>query len=128
MPVSYCEGGTTGEFLSELIGQAIPYLFDFPAQDTSYALHQIVLACRAAAGHVAESVLMKRLTTSLNLMIGLDWRDEARRVTLIGEVNPDATLTPIWAWQEQGLRPTGLRPRCVDRIIAAGLHLPAFIP
>jgi hypothetical protein len=46
-------------------------------------------------------------------------------VTYIGEVNPDATLTPIWAWSENRLRVTGQRPRCLGRLENAGLTVPS---
>ena len=67
-------------------------------------------------------------------------RDGTRKVTNVTEVSgmegDVITMTDIFAFEQSGyengkvigrLRPTGLRPRFMDKIEAAGIHLPASI-
>jgi pilus assembly protein CpaF len=67
-------------------------------------------------------------------------RDGSRRVVNITEVSgmegDVITMTDIFAFEQSGiedgkvigrLRPTGLRPKCINQIEAAGIHLPPSI-
>ena len=67
-------------------------------------------------------------------------RDGSRRVTYITEVSgmegDVITTTDIFAFEQTGveegkvigrLRPTGLRPKFMDKIEASGIHLPPSI-
>jgi pilus assembly protein CpaF len=125
----YCiVAGTSGELLSRLICQNVPYVIDFPAQDAASALREMTAVCRSQMDDVPQATVLSQLAKSLNLVVGLEWRQGARKVTFIGEVNPDASLTPIWDWRDNGLRVTGMRPRCLWRLENAGLTLPVTAP
>jgi len=67
-------------------------------------------------------------------------RDGTRRIVNIAEIQgmegEVITMTDIFVFEQTGLengrvlgrlRPTGLRPRNIDRIEAAGIHLPPSI-
>jgi pilus assembly protein CpaF len=67
-------------------------------------------------------------------------RDGSRRVTYVTEVQgmegDVITMTDLFVFEQTGieagrvvgrLRPTGLRPKFMDRIEAAGIHLPASV-
>ncbi|MBS4015001.1 MAG: CpaF family protein, partial [Candidatus Latescibacteria bacterium] len=67
-------------------------------------------------------------------------RDGSRKVTHVTEVNgmegDVITLTDIFIFEQSGyengrvigrLRPTGLRPKFMEKIEAAGIHLPASV-
>jgi len=67
-------------------------------------------------------------------------RDGTRKITNIAEVSgmegEVITMTDIFLYEQSGyedgkvigrLRPTGLRPKFIDKIEAAGIHLPATI-
>ena len=67
-------------------------------------------------------------------------RDGTRKVTNITEIQgmegDVVTMTDLFVFEQTGfeegrvigrLRPTGLRPRFVDKIEASGIHLPASI-
>jgi pilus assembly protein CpaF len=64
-------------------------------------------------------------------------RDGSRKIVNITEVNgmegDVITMTDIFVFEQSGiedgkvigrLRPTGLRPKCISKIEAAGIHLP----
>jgi pilus assembly protein CpaF len=67
-------------------------------------------------------------------------RDGSRRIVQIAEVQgmegDIITMTDLFIFEQTGyeknriigrLRPTGLRPKCIDRIEDAGIHLPPAV-
>ncbi|MCH7586955.1 MAG: CpaF family protein [Chloroflexi bacterium] len=85
--------------------------------------------------------IREQIASALELVIHLGrMRDGTRKVTHITEIQgmegDIITMTDIFVFEQTGLedgrvigrlRPTGLRPKFMDKIEAAGIHLPASI-
>jgi len=85
--------------------------------------------------------IREQISSALELVVHLDrMRDGTRKVTYITEIQgmegDVVTMTDLFVFEQTGfeegrvigrLRPTGLRPRFVDKIEASGTHLPASI-
>jgi pilus assembly protein CpaF len=85
--------------------------------------------------------IREQISSALELVIHLErLRDGTRKVTNITEIQgmegDVVTMTDLFVYEQTGfeegrvigrLRPTGLRPRFVDKIEASGIHLPASI-
>jgi pilus assembly protein CpaF len=85
--------------------------------------------------------IREQIASALDLVVHLDrLRDGSRRVTNIVEIQgmegDTITMTDVFAFEQTGyedsrvigrLRPTGLRPKFMDKIEASGINLPASI-
>ena len=85
--------------------------------------------------------IREQISSALELVVHLErLRDGTRKVTNIAEIQgmegDVITMTDIFVFEQTGfengkvigrLRPTGLRPRFMEKIEASGLHLPASI-
>ena len=85
--------------------------------------------------------IREQISSAVNLVCHLErMRDGSRKVVQISEVQgmegDVITMTDLFQFEQTGiengkiigrLRPTGLRPRFMDRIEAAGIHLPPSI-
>ena len=85
--------------------------------------------------------IREQISSALELVVHLErMRDGTRKVTNITEIQgmegDVVTMTDLFVFEQTGfeegrvigrLRPTGLRPRFVDKIEASGIHLPASI-
>ena len=85
--------------------------------------------------------IREQIASALELVIHLErMRDGTRKVTHIAEIQgmegDVITMTDIFVYEQTGyeegrvigrLRPTGLRPRFVDKIEQSGINLPASI-
>ncbi|MCJ7566260.1 MAG: CpaF family protein [Anaerolineales bacterium] len=85
--------------------------------------------------------IREQISSALELVCHLErLRDGTRKVTHIAEIQgmegDVITMTDIFIFEQTGfedgkvigrLRPTGLRPRFIDKIEASGIHLPASI-
>jgi pilus assembly protein CpaF len=85
--------------------------------------------------------IREQISSAINLIIHEErLRDGTRKVVNITEVTgmegDVITMTDIFVFEQSGfennlvmgrLRPTGLRPKFMDKIEAAGLHLPPSI-
>jgi len=85
--------------------------------------------------------IREQIASAINLVIHQErMRDGTRKVTNITEVTgmegEVITMTDIFVFEQQGmengkvigrLRPTGLRPKFMDRIEDAGIHLPITV-
>jgi len=82
--------------------------------------------------------IREQISSAINIIIQLErLRDGSRKVVQIAEVQgmegDIITMTDLFVFEQTGfeknrimgrLRPTGLRPKCIDRIEDAGIHLP----
>jgi pilus assembly protein CpaF len=82
--------------------------------------------------------IREQISAAINIIIQLErMRDGSRKVVQIAEVQgmegDIITMTDLFVFEQTGfeknrimgrLRPTGLRPKCIDRIEDAGIHLP----
>jgi pilus assembly protein CpaF len=85
--------------------------------------------------------IREQISSAIDLVVHQErMRDGSRRVVNVTEVSgmegDVITMTDIFAFEQSGyengkivgrLRPTGLRPKFIDKIEAAGIHLPASI-
>lgn len=85
--------------------------------------------------------IREQISSALELVVHLErFRDGTRKITNITEIQgmegDVVTMTDLFVFEQTGfeegrvigrLRPTGLRPRFVDKIEASGIHLPASI-
>jgi len=85
--------------------------------------------------------IREQISSAINLIVHQERiRDGTRRVTHISELTgmegDIITMTDLFVFEQTGfeegrvigrLRPTGLRPKCMEKIEAAGIHLPATI-
>ena len=85
--------------------------------------------------------IREQISSALELVVHLErFRDGTRKVTNITEIQgmegDVVTMTDLFVFEQTGfedgrvigrLRPTGLRPRFVDKIETSGIHLPASL-
>jgi pilus assembly protein CpaF len=85
--------------------------------------------------------IREQISSAIHLIVHQDrMRDGSRRVVQIAEVQgmegDVITMTDLFVFEQTGfeknrivgrLRPTGLRPKCIDRIEDAGYHLPPSV-
>jgi pilus assembly protein CpaF len=85
--------------------------------------------------------IREQIASALQLVVHLDrMRDGTRKVTHVAEIQgmegDVITMTDIFVFEQTGfeagriigrLRPTGLRPKFMDKIEGAGIHLPASV-
>jgi pilus assembly protein CpaF len=107
-------------------------------RDTLARLETMVLM---AGMDLPSRAVREQVASAINLIVHQErMRDGTRRVTSVTEISgmesEIITMTDIFQFEQTGiengqivgkLRPTGLRPKFMDRIEAAGIHLPASI-
>ena len=85
--------------------------------------------------------IREQISSAINIIIHLDrLRDGSRKVVQVTEIQgmegDIITMTDLFIFEQTGyeknkivgrLRPTGLRPKCIDRIEDAGIHLPPAV-
>jgi pilus assembly protein CpaF len=85
--------------------------------------------------------IREQISSALELVVHLErMRDGSRKVTHVTEIQgmegDVITMTDLFVFEQTGfedghvvgrLRPTGLRPKFMDKIEASGIHLPASI-
>ncbi len=108
------------------------------ARDTLARLETMTLM---AGMDLPVRAIREQISSAVNLICHLDrMRDGSRKVVQITEVQgmegDVITMTDLFVYEQTGiekgkimgrLRPTGLRPKCIDRIEDAGIHLPASV-
>jgi pilus assembly protein CpaF len=107
-------------------------------RDTLARLETMVLM---AGMDLPSRAVREQVASAINLIVHQErMRDGTRRIVSISELSgmesEIITMTEIFAFEQTGiengqimgrLRPTGLRPKFMDRIEASGIHLPASI-
>lgn len=107
-------------------------------RDTLARLETMVLM---AGMDLPSRAIREQVASAINLVVHQErMRDGTRKVVSISEISgmesDIITMTDIFQFEQTGiengqiigkLRPTGLRPKFMDRIEAAGIHLPASI-
>jgi pilus assembly protein CpaF len=85
--------------------------------------------------------IREQISSAINLIVHLErMRDGSRKIVQVAEVQgmegDIITMTDLFVFEQTGfeknrimgrLRPTGLRPKCIDRIEDAGIHLPPAV-
>ncbi len=107
-------------------------------RDTLSRLETMVMM---AGMELPARAIREQVSSAVDLVVHQDrMRDGARKIVNITEVSgmegDVITMTDIFLFEQSGfeggkvvgrLRPTGLRPKFMDKIDAAGIHLPASI-
>ena len=107
-------------------------------RDTLSRLETMVMM---AGMDLPSRAIREQIASAINLIIHQErLRDGTRRITYITEVQgmegDVITMTDLFIFEQTGieagrvvgrLRPTGLRPKFMDRIEASGIHLPASV-
>jgi pilus assembly protein CpaF len=107
-------------------------------RDTLSRLETMVMM---AGMELPARAIREQVSSAVNLVVHQDrMRDGSRKIVNITEVSgmegDIITMTDIFLFEQSGyeggkvigrLRPTGLRPKFMDKIDAAGIHLPASI-
>jgi pilus assembly protein CpaF len=107
-------------------------------RDTLSRLETMVMM---AGMDLPSRAIREQIASALNLVVHQErMRDGSRHVTYITEVQgmegDVITMTDLFVFEQTGiesgrvvgrLRPTGLRPKFMDRIEASGIHLPASV-
>jgi pilus assembly protein CpaF len=105
------------------------------------ALARMETMCLMAGMDLPVRAIREQISSAINIIVHLGrLADGSRRVLQIAEVQgmegDVITMADIFIFEQTGydkskivgrLRPTGLRPRCMDRIEEAGVHLPASV-
>lgn len=105
------------------------------------ALARLETMCLMAGMELPVRAIREQIASAINIIIHLGrLPDGSRRVLQIAEVQgmegDIITMADIFMFEQTGfekgrvigrLRPTGLRPRVMERIEEAGLHLPASV-
>jgi pilus assembly protein CpaF len=108
------------------------------ARDT---LSRLETMCLVAGMDLPVRALREQISSAIHLIIHLArLQDGSRKVVQIAEVQgmegDVITMTDLYVFEQTGfeknkivgrLRPTGLRPRVMDRIEDAGIHLPPSV-
>jgi pilus assembly protein CpaF len=107
-------------------------------RDTLSRLETMVMM---AGMDLPSRAIREQIASAINLIIHQErLRDGSRHVTYITEVQgmegEVITMTDLFVFEQTGiesgrvvgrLRPTGLRPKFMDKIEATGIHLPASV-
>ncbi len=107
-------------------------------RDTLSRLETMVMM---AGMDLPSRAIREQIASAINLIVHQErLRDGTRKVTYITEVQgmegEVITMTDLFVFEQTGieggrvvgrLRPTGLRPKFMDRIEASGIHLPASV-
>jgi pilus assembly protein CpaF len=105
------------------------------------ALARIETMCLMAGMDLPIRAIREQVASAVDVICQQErMRDGTRKVTTIAEVSgmegDVITMTDIFVFEQTGtengrivgrLRPTGLRPKFMDKIEAAGIHLPPSI-
>jgi pilus assembly protein CpaF len=104
-------------------------------------LSRIETMCLMAGMDLPVRAIREQISSAIDLVVHQErMRDGTRKVSFITEVSgmegDVITMTDIFVYEQTGyeggkvigrLRPTGLRPKFMDQIEAAGIHLPPSI-
>jgi pilus assembly protein CpaF len=108
------------------------------ARDTLARLETMTLM---AGMDLPVRAIREQISSAINLICHLErLRDGSRKIVQVAEVQgmegEVITMTDLFIYEQTGidkgrimgrLRPTGLRPKCIDRIEDAGIHLPSSV-
>jgi pilus assembly protein CpaF len=111
------------------------------ANSTRDALARLENMVLMAGMELPHRAIREQIAAALNIIIQLQrMRDGSRRVVSVTEVQgmegDVVTMSDIFKFEQVGvengrvigaLRPTGLRPKAIDRIEDSGIHLPPNI-
>jgi len=139
--VGECRGGETLDMLQAMNTGHDGSMTTAHANTPRDALSRIETMCLMAGMDLPIRAIREQVASAVDLICQQErMRDGTRKVTTITEVSgmegDVITMTDIFTFEQTGtengrivgrLRPTGLRPKFMDKIEAAGIHLPPSI-
>jgi pilus assembly protein CpaF len=139
--VGECRGGETLDMLQAMNTGHDGSMTTAHANTPRDAISRIETMCLMAGMDLPVRAIREQISSAVDLIVQQErMRDGTRKVTSITEVSgmegDVITMTDIFTFEQSGvengqvigrLRPTGLRPKFMDKIEAAGIHLPPSI-
>lgn len=139
--VGECRGGETLDMLQAMNTGHDGSMTTAHANTPRDALSRIETMCLMAGMDLPVRAIREQISSAVDLICQQErMRDGTRKITSITEVSgmegDVITMTDLFVFEQTGfengkilgrLRPTGLRPKFMDRIEAAGIHLPPTI-
>lgn len=139
--VGECRGGETLDMLQAMNTGHDGSMTTAHANTPRDALSRIETMCLMAGMDLPIRAIREQVASAVDLICQQErMRDGTRKVTTITEVSgmegDVITMTDIFIFEQTGtengriigrLRPTGLRPKFMDKIESAGIHLPPSI-
>ena len=139
--VGECRGGETLDMLQAMNTGHDGSMTTAHANSPRDAIARVETMCLMAGMDLPVRAIREQISSAVDLICQQErMRDGTRKVTSITEVSgmegDVITMTDIFVFEQSGvengqivgrLRPTGLRPKFMDKIEAAGIHLPPSI-
>jgi pilus assembly protein CpaF len=139
--VGECRGGETLDMLQAMNTGHDGSMTTAHANSPRDAISRIETMCLMAGMDLPVRAIREQISSAVDVICQQErMRDGTRKVTSVTEVSgmegDVITMTDIFVFEQTGvengqvvgrLRPTGLRPKFMDKIDAAGIHLPPSI-
>jgi len=139
--VGECRGGEALDMLQAMNTGHEGSMTTLHANNTRDALSRLETMVLMSGMDLPHRAIREQVAAAIDMIVQLSrMRDGSRRVTSITEVQgmegDVITMADIYKFEQTGyennkvigrLRPTGLRPKFMDRIEQAGIHLPPSI-
>jgi pilus assembly protein CpaF len=139
--VGECRGGETLDMLQAMNTGHEGSMTTLHANNPREALSRLETMVLMAGMELPHRAIREQVSAAIDMIVQLErLRDGSRRVTSITEVQgmegDVITMAEIFKFDQTGfengkvigrLRPTGIRPKFMDRIEQAGIHLPPSI-
>src|SRR5688572_10920799 len=139
--VGECRGGETLDMLQAMNTGHDGSMTTAHANTPRDAISRIETMCLMAGMDLPVRAIREQISSAVDLIVQQErMRDGTRKVTTVTEVSgmegDVITMTDIFTFEQSGvengqvvgrLRPTGLRPKFMDKIEATGIHLPPSI-
>ncbi|MGC9356364.1 MAG: CpaF family protein [Anaerolineae bacterium] len=139
--VGECRGGEALDMLQAMNTGHDGSLTTIHANNTRECLSRLETLVLMAGMELPHRAIREQIAAAIDLIVQLErMRDGSRRVVTITEVQgmegDVVTTADIFKFEQVGfengkvvgrLRPTGIRPKFIDRLEQAGIHLPASI-
>ncbi len=139
--VGECRGGETLDMLQAMNTGHDGSMTTAHANSPRDAISRVETMCLMAGMDLPVRAIREQISSAVDLIVQQErMRDGTRKVTSVTEVSgmegDVITMTDIFVFEQSGvengqvvgrLRPTGLRPKFMDKIEASGIHLPPSI-
>jgi pilus assembly protein CpaF len=139
--VGECRGGEALDMLQAMNTGHDGSMTTIHANNTRESLSRLETLVLMAGMELPHRAIREQIAAAIDLIVQLErMRDGSRRVVAITEIQgmegDVVTSADIFKFEQVGfengkivgrLRPTGIRPKFIDRIENAGIHLPASI-
>jgi pilus assembly protein CpaF len=139
--VGECRGGETLDMLQAMNTGHDGSMTTAHANSPRDAISRVETMCLMAGMDLPVRAIREQISSAVDVICQQErMRDGTRKVTAITEISgmegDVITMTDIFIFEQSGvengqvvgrLRPTGLRPKFMDKIEASGIHLPPSI-